>query len=88
MLVLFLAVIAPLAFAEDVATFFGLSVSLLGPISLAVATVAAAIFSGRNGAARLRQVPGRRIQPQTLPQVRHGTAWMAMNTAESETTCV
>ena len=47
MMVLLLAGIAPLAFTEDGATFFGLSEAVLGPIAL-VATVGAVIFSVRN----------------------------------------
>jgi hypothetical protein len=48
MIVLLFAVMAPLPFIEDSATFFGLSGAVLGPISLVVIVVCWVIFNGRN----------------------------------------
>jgi hypothetical protein len=41
-------VVAPFAFTKGDATFFGISESVLGPITLLVAIIDAAIYSGRN----------------------------------------
>ena len=48
MIVLLFAVMAPLPFIEDGATFFGLSGAVLGPISLVAIFVGWVIFNGRN----------------------------------------
>jgi hypothetical protein len=48
MIMLLFAVMASLALTRDGATFFGLSVAVLGPITLIVALVAWVIFSARN----------------------------------------
>ena len=48
MIVLVFAVMVPLPFVEDGATFFGLSGAVLGPISLVVIVVGWVIFNSRN----------------------------------------
>jgi hypothetical protein len=44
----FFAVMAPLPFLEDDATFFGLSGAVLGPTSLVVIAIGWVILNGRN----------------------------------------
>lgn len=48
MMVLLFVVMATLAFKEDSATFFGLSMAVLGPISLVAIFVGWVIFESRN----------------------------------------
>ena len=48
MIAILFAVMAPLAFSEDGATYFGLSVAVLGPITLVAIFVGWVIFSDRN----------------------------------------
>jgi hypothetical protein len=48
MIVLLFAVMAPLAFSEDDAAFFGLSIAVLGPITLVAIFAGWVIFSVRN----------------------------------------
>jgi hypothetical protein len=48
MIVLLFAVMAPLPFIEDDATFFGLSGAVLGPISLVAIAIGWVILNGRN----------------------------------------
>jgi hypothetical protein len=47
-IVLLVAVMAPLPFIEDSATFFRLSGAVLGPIALVVIVIGWMIFNGRN----------------------------------------
>jgi len=49
MIVLLFAVMAPLPFIEEGATFSGLSGAVLGPISLVAIVLGWVIFNGRNG---------------------------------------
>ena len=48
MIVLFFALMAPLPFIEDSATFFGLSGAVFGPICFVAIAIAWMILNGRN----------------------------------------